>query len=303
MASQQPMNGSFLSWEIEQILPQLPNYIYLIDKDCSFLTCNNNFLSLLTAAKTGLKKDNFYKQLLSEGKVSSTRVERLKKDDIEALLEEKVRLDVEEPPIVIEDSIFYMRSSRIPLLNKKGELAGLMVVLVDTTENVRLKEQIDKIRLQLQQENSKPVENSRAVLKEEEIIPRVLLIEDNTIAQKAVQSILMQLDCKVEVAATSEEVLTLFAPGKYNIIFMDIGLEGTSGYVLAKQIRKLEKETVYHTPIIALTGYEADIVKYDCMDYTMEGAITKPLTSEQAKQIIQHFIYQIDIPISGLKNI
>ncbi len=65
----------------------------------------------------------------------------------------------------------------------------------------------------------------------------------------------------------------------------------------------MEKDTGQRVPIIALTGYEADVVKYDCVDYFMEGALTKPLTSEQAKQIIQHYIYHIDIPVRGLKSI
>jgi CheY-like chemotaxis protein len=95
----------------------------------------------------------------------------------------------------------------------------------------------------------------------------------------------------------------LFEPGRYDLVFMDIGLEDTSGYVVSKKFRQLEKDTEHHVPIIALTSYEADIVKYDCDDYTMEGALTKPLTSEQAKQIIQHYIYHIDIPVRGLKSI
>ena len=56
-------------------------------------------------------------------------------------------------------------------------------------------------------------------------------------------------------------------------------------------------------PIIALTGYEADVVKYDCRHYFMEGAISKPLTSEQAEQIIKHYVYHLDVPVRGLKSI
>jgi hypothetical protein len=56
-------------------------------------------------------------------------------------------------------------------------------------------------------------------------------------------------------------------------------------------------------PIIALTGYEADVVKYDCEQYFMEGAITKPLTSEQAEQIIKHYVYHMDVVVQGLKSV
>lgn len=132
--------------------------------------------------------------------------------------------------------------------------------------------------------------------------PKVLMIEDNAIAQKAVQALLMQLDCQVDVADSGEKAVSLFKPGKYDLIFMDIGLEDGSGYVVSKKLRQIEDGSGFRVPIIALTGYEADVVKMDCNDYFMEGAITKPLTSEQARQIIEHYIYHMDIPISGLKT-
>ncbi|WP_232220555.1 response regulator [Legionella tunisiensis] len=67
------------------------------------------------------------------------------------------------------------------------------------------------------------------------------MIEDNTIAQKAAQSLLMQLDCQVDVAESGDKAALLFQPGKYDLVFMDIGLEDTSGYVVAKKSDKWRK--------------------------------------------------------------
>lgn len=128
------------------------------------------------------------------------------------------------------------------------------------------------------------------------------MIEDNLIAQNVESALLSALNCQVDIAGTGSMALELFEPGKYDLVLMDIGLTDTSGYVVAKNLRKQEKNTPYHVPIIALTGYEADVVKYDCEQYFMEGAITKPLSSEQAKQLIQHYIYHQDTEITGLKS-
>jgi CheY-like chemotaxis protein len=128
------------------------------------------------------------------------------------------------------------------------------------------------------------------------------MIEDNIIAQNVEKALLMALNCQVDIAESGDKALQLFGPGKYDLVLMDIGLEDTSGYVVAKQLRNMEKDTNHHVPIIALTGYEADVVKYDCEQYFMEGAITKPLTSEQAEQIIKHYVYHMDIPVNGLKS-
>lgn len=82
----------------------------------------------------------------------------------------------------------------------------------------------------------------------------------------------------------------LFKPGKYDLIFMDISLLDTSGYVVSKMFRKMEKNTPHHVPIIAVTTHQADVVKKDCEDYSMEDVITKPLTSEQAMSFIKRYV-------------
>ena len=130
--------------------------------------------------------------------------------------------------------------------------------------------------------------------------PRVLLVEDNVIAQKVEKNLLQTLGCEVDVAENGEGSLLLFAPGKYDVIFMDIGLQDTSGYIVAKKIREQESGTDYHVPIIALTSYKAEAVKHDCREYFMAGAITKPLTMDQAEQIIQYYIYDKDVMVEGL---
>ena len=121
---------------------------------------------------------------------------------------------------------------------------------------------------------------------------RVLLVEDNIIAQHVQQSLLMSLNCDVDIAGSGDAACMLFEPGKYGIVFMDIGLQDTSGYIVSKTFREMEKNTRYHVPIIALTVYQAEVVKDDCSDYFMDGVITKPLTSEKALQIIKQHVYQ-----------
>lgn len=131
-------------------------------------------------------------------------------------------------------------------------------------------------------------------------IPRVLLVEDNLIAQTVEKDLLQTLGCEVDVAEDGEGSLTLFSPGKYDVILVDIGLQDTSGYIVAQKIREQENGTKYHVPIIALTSYKAEVVKHDCREYFMAGAITKPLTINQAEQIIKHYIYEQDILVDGL---
>ncbi|WP_419420947.1 response regulator [Legionella sp. D16C41] len=289
----------------QYIINSLPNLVYILDKDCTVIDCNNNVLTLLGVPNLAALEENFYQRLITFAHWSEDRAHMLKRDDIDALLSEVTTYDVEEKPVLNEQGeVIYYLATRIPLLTKDKKVDGLVVILVDITEKKFLTEQLEKIKEQLKQSNANatiaPLLTNLQETKKER--PKVLLVEDNTIAQRAGQALLMQFDCRVEVAPSEGEVAKLFKPGKYDIVLMDISLEDTSGYVMAKKIRQMEKDTSYHVPIIALTGYQADVVKYDCDDYSMEGAITKPLTSEQVKQIIQHYVYHIDIPVKGLKT-
>jgi CheY-like chemotaxis protein len=130
--------------------------------------------------------------------------------------------------------------------------------------------------------------------------PNILMVEDNLVAQKVEQAMFEDLNCKVNVAASGKQALALFLPGKYDLVLMDIGLADTTGYIVAKKIREMEKVTPHHVPIIALTAYKADVVKYDCADYTMEGVITKPILFEQVSKIISRFVFKKDIEVDGL---
>lgn len=287
------------------IIGCMPNLVYILDKDCVLKECNNNLLTCLGIEKLEDMKGSFYNQLVKHGEWTNERMQLLKKTDIEALLSNQLSQDAVEPPVLDkEGNITYFLSTRVPLLDKNQNTVGLVVILRNVSEQKQMEDQLEKIKLQLQKNNANTPASSSAPGNTPAITnPNVLLIEDNSIAQKAGQALLMQLDCKVEVADSGASLEKLFKPGKYNVVLMDIGLEDTSGYVLSKKIRQMERNTEHHVPIIALTSYEADVVKYDCVDYNMEGAITKPLTSEQAQQIIQHYVYHIDIPVSGLKSI
>jgi CheY-like chemotaxis protein len=249
---------------------------------------------------------SLYKMMGEHGLWSKEQIQIIKKIDINTILTAEPQINVPDLPVLDnKGEVIYYQSSRIPLLNNSGEVDGLLVIFNDISEQKKLSEQLELIKKQLQLQNANPdkISTTNAFLNNRSSPPKILIVEDNEIAQKAAQSILMNNDCLVEIAGTEERFDTLFEPGKYDLVFMDIGLENTSGYVMAKQLRLKEKGTGHHVPIIALTGYEADTVRLDCDYYQMEGVITKPLTAEQVKQIIQHYIFHINLEITGFKTV
>lgn len=276
------------------ILNCIPDVVYWIDKDCILNGCNQNFIKLLSLKKMRDLKGTPYDQMAKHTDWSEKRIEAFKLDDMKVLFSGESQWDVEEEPVYNKDKeASYYKSRRVPLFDKENKVCGLVVVLTDIT---RLK----KIEAQLQQHNL--TDNPKLTPSKRVDEPKILMVEDNFIAQKVEEALLKELQCQVDIADSGDKALHLFNPGKYDMVFMDIGLEDTSGYLVAKKIRQMEQNTNHHVPIIALTSYQADVVKYDVEDYFMDGVLTKPLTSEQAEQLIKHFVRNEDIMVAGLKS-
>ncbi|HAT9400816.1 TPA: response regulator [Legionella pneumophila subsp. pneumophila] len=276
------------------ILNCVPDVVYWVDKDCHLKGCNQNFIKLLGLKKIGDLKGTPYDQMAKHMKWSEKRIETFKLDDMKVLFSGESQYDIEEEPVYNKgkEAIYY-KSRRVPLFDKENKVCGLVVVLTDITD-------LKKLEAHIQQTHSP--RNIKRTQKKRVTEPKILMVEDNFVAQKVEEALLKELQCQVDIADTGDKALNLFDTGKYDMVFMDIGLEDTSGYLVAKKIRQKEQNTNYHVPIIALTSYQADVVKYDVEDYFMDGVLTKPLTSEQADQLIKHFVHKEDIMVSGLKS-
>ncbi|HAU1151095.1 TPA: response regulator [Legionella pneumophila] len=280
--------------EYIDILNCVPEIIYWVDKDCLLKGCNQNFIKLLRLKKIKDLKGTPYEQMAKYTEWPEKNIEAFKLDDMKVLFSGEAQWDVEEGPVPNKDKeVSYYRCRRVPLFDKNNKVCGLVVVLCDITKYKKMEEQLNKITTK---DNTKLPQAKRI----EE--PKILMVEDNFVAQKVEEALLKELQCQVDIADTGDKALNLFDPGKYDMVFMDIGLEDTSGYLVAKKIRQKEQNTNYHVPIIALTSYQADVVKYDVEDYFMDGVLTKPVTSEQAEQLIKHFVHKEDIMVSGLKS-
>ncbi|WP_045094394.1 response regulator [Legionella fallonii] len=291
-----PGDSDVIHQHYMDIINALADIVYWVDVNCNLIGCNNNFVNLLGIQELRDFKGTPYQQMDKCAHWQEQRIETFRLDDMKVIFSGEARTNVEEQPIIDEKGkTLYFKSNRVPMFDEGRNVIGMVVVLTDIGAIKKLEERLKPEPQQERQFHDNLVKNGR--------LPTILMIEDNIIAQNVEKALLTGLNCHVDIADTGDKALKLFDPGKYDLVLMDIGLEDTSGYVVAKQLRSMEKDTDHHVPIIALTGYEADVVKYDCEQYFMEGAITKPLTSTQAEQIIKHYVYHQDVSVDGLKRV
>lgn len=119
---------------------------------------------------------------------------------------------------------------------------------------------------------------------------RILVVEDNPIAQTMAKSILSKLNCNTDIAESGRRAVALWKTRYYDLIFMDIGLPDLDGYEVTHQIRVNEWPRKTHTPIIALTAHIGDENKKRCIEAGMNAVLTKPLTLKNCSDILDAFI-------------
>ena len=118
---------------------------------------------------------------------------------------------------------------------------------------------------------------------------KVLLVEDNLIVQRIQTTLLSSLNCHTEIAESGEKAVEIFNPGKYDLVFMDIGLPGIQGDAAARLLREAEKNSGHYVPIIALTAHSTAEINQHCMVSGIDLIVNKPLSLEQTKEVLRVF--------------
>lgn len=216
-----------------------------------------------------------------------------------------LKLIVEDSGIGIEENkqkIIFERFTRlIPSYKGKYEGSGIGLYIVNKligsmqgeivvkSEEEKGSQFIILLPIQLPCLHKQIKEDDKRRAKQVDAPIKILLVEDNVTVQLMESSLLASMNCQVEVVDCGEKALERFEPGKYDLIFMDIGLPGIQGDAVARLMRKIEQGSAYRTPIIALTAHTSEDINPIYTAAGIECIISKPLSLEQAKQLIERF--------------
>lgn len=112
---------------------------------------------------------------------------------------------------------------------------------------------------------------------------RVLLVDDHADTVNSLAMLLRLWNYDVQTALEPSTALALAGEFRPQIVMLDIGLPGMSGYELASRIRDLELRDVV---LIAMTGFGEDAARARSIESGFDHHLLKPVGVEQLKSFL-----------------
>ena len=96
---------------------------------------------------------------------------------------------------------------------------------------------------------------------------------------------------KADIAENGEDALHALEKGNYDLILMDIQMPKMGGIEATTEIRKREKNSKRHIPIIALTANTMEGDREQYIAAGMDDYISKPINPKALYEAIRRFTH------------
>jgi signal transduction histidine kinase/CheY-like chemotaxis protein len=125
-------------------------------------------------------------------------------------------------------------------------------------------------------------------------LARVLVVEDNPINQKVAMRMLVNLGCRVDLAATGKEAIDMLAIIPYDLVFMDVQMPEMDGLEATAAIRARKGKRWAAVPIIAMTAYAMAGDRERCLAAGMDGYVSKPVKISDLERVLRKYAARAD---------
>lgn len=127
----------------QKIISLMPNNVYWLDRNCITQGCNENVLKLVGLDSLDQFVGITYEEMGKLAGWTEGQAESFKKDDMEVMATGIAKLNIEEPPLYDDkgNPVYYM-SSRVPLLDDKKNIIGVVGISVDITARIKMEENL-----------------------------------------------------------------------------------------------------------------------------------------------------------------
>src|ERR1035438_7216068 len=105
----------------------------------------------------------------------------------------------------------------------------------------------------------------------------ILLAEDDPASRTLVASLLKPSGHRITNVCNGLQALSAIERQEFDLVLMDIQMPGMDGLEATAEIRKRERETGSHMPIVALTAHALNGDQQRCLEAGMDRYVSKPI--------------------------
>lgn len=134
---------------------------------------------------------------------------------------------------------------------------------------------------------------------------KILLVEDNVMNREIAIDLLEDLGLIVDTAndgVVAVSKLSEATSRPYDLIFMDIQMPIMNGYEATREIRALSNREIAQIPIVAMTANAFEEDRKTALMSGMDEHISKPVSVDEVKAVLEKLLYQSSTHISALNN-
>ncbi len=118
---------------------------------------------------------------------------------------------------------------------------------------------------------------------------RILVAEDHPVNQQIVVRMLENYAHRPVVAGNGREVLQAMTQGLFDLVLMDVQMPVMNGLEAAQAIRRSERGSSHHIPIVAMTAHAMKGDRELCLQSGMDGYLSKPVRIRELLEALDRF--------------
>ena len=125
----------------------------------------------------------------------------------------------------------------------------------------------------------------------------VLVAEDNLVNQKVAMRLLEKVGHRVTLAASGREAIEKLLLGGFDLILMDVQMPEMTGLEATEAIRRAERGSSRHIPILAMTAHAMKGDRERCLASGMDGYVSKPIRPRELLDALHRVISVAGPPV------
>ena len=107
---------------------------------------------------------------------------------------------------------------------------------------------------------------------------RALVVDDEEDARDLIATILTTAGANVRMASSTFEALQQLDASRPDVLLADIGMPGSDGYALIREVRRREVQTGQHLPAAAVTAYAGNHERERALAAGFDRHVSKPIS-------------------------